>query len=401
MYDKLIDEFCQKEIINTSFFQQNSSKILEPNFNLESFLCEVVKLAKFENISPVLAETGLKFPTQSTNFHGLSSVGDPRASLGLTLSAAYTNFMPRNIVYTETLKYGARQVINNVVCDMDGNPIKIQVSGDIKDQPLETKLLEVNSILRENSSLFPNYNFQESICLTQPELKIEELTTSIDSLDAIPLPELPEVKPFTNLHSEIFLYDYNLDLCKTPLNVNSVFIKTSPDEYSKFTTDFTNYGKEQHLNYFISFLKKFFINRGWNITLNNTKNPPLFYLKISKTFGSSLFNTVENPKETFNYISNEKYIYLKYWADQVNNLAKKLNITNILTDISTNGVRANSNSMSRSLTDPIPDYRRIMKNSILQENFYKYVRKYYTEVPLYQPTNTKITNPVKLPYVNN
>lgn len=400
MYDKLIDEFCQKEIINTSFFQQNSSKILEPNFNLESFLCEVVKLAKFENISPVLAETGLKFPKQSTNFDGLSSVGDPRASLGLTLSAAYNNFMPRNIVYTETLKYGARQIIDNIVCDADGNPIKVQVSGDIQDEPLEIKQLEVNSILKDNSVLFPNYDFTKTICLTQPPIQIAELTKSVDSLESINVTNLPVVTPFSKQHSDIFLYDYTLDLCTTDLNLNSVFIKTSPEEYAKFTEDFTNYGKEQHLNYFIAFLRRFFIHRGWTITLNNTKHPPLFYLKISKTFSTELFNTAK-VGNLFNYTSNVRHIYLKYWQDRLNSISTILNIKTIATDISTNGVRANSNSMSRSLTDPIPDYRRIMKNAALQESFYKYVRKYYTEVPEYESTGTATQYPKLKPYVNN
>jgi hypothetical protein len=400
MYDKLIDEFCQKEIINSSLFQQNSSKLLEPNFNIESFLCEIVKLAKFENISPILAETGLKFPKQSTNFDGLSSVGDPRASLGLTLSAAYNNFMPRNIVYTETLKYGARQIIDNIVCDLDGNPIKVQVSGDIKDEPLEVKQLEVNSILKDNSVLFPNYDFTKTICLTQPPIQIAEWTNSVDFLDNLSVKDLPDVPPFSQQHSNIFLYDYTLDLCTTDLNVNSVFVKTSAEEYTKFTEDFTNYGKEQHLNYFIAFLKKFFINRGWVITLNNTKHPPLFYLKISKISGDKLFNT-QKVDNLFKYTSNVKNVYLKYWQDRLESISKILNIRSVLTDISTSGVRANSNSMSRSLTDPIPDYRRIMKSASLQESFYKYVRKYYTEIPQYESTTTETKTPKLLPYVNN
>jgi hypothetical protein len=414
MFEKLIDEICKKNLINSTVFRDSSAKFLDPNFDINSFLCELVKTTDFENISSIL-NTGIVFPKQQTYFNGLTSVGDPRASLGLTLQAGFTNFMPRNIVYTETFKLGARQIKDNIICDQDGNPIKVPVEvSDTATVADKVKNLDVVSILKDNSELYPDYNFLESICLTQPELKVKDLPENI-TLDSLELffeskdsdsnvKSLPEVKPYTPEYSELFSYDYNLDLCKTSLNVNSLFVRTSPDEYKTFTYDFTNFGKEQHLNYFISFLRRFFLYRGWSISLIESARIGLFLIKLTKTYGVDKFittNKTSNNQTFYYYESKERNVFFKYWDDQKTKLAEKLNIKQIISDISQN-FQVSSNSMSRAIFDQIADYRRIMQNSSLQVKFYKYARKYYTEIPEYEPTaNSKVTNPKLVSYINN
>jgi hypothetical protein len=56
--------------------------------------------------------------------------------------------------------------------------------------------------------------------------------------------------------------------------------------------------------------------------------------------------------------------------------------------------------MFRTITEQIPDYKRIMKSKTLQKEFYKYSKKYYVEIPEYYDTTNSVTNtPVLKPFV--
>ena len=405
-----VEEYCKKQILNSSLFKDNSSKFLDPDFDLKSFLCEVLKVTDLPNISPILKEEKPPFYPQKTDYSSLTSVGDPRVSLGLTLSAGFINFMPRNIVYTETLKYRGSQVINNIVCDSDGNPIKVPTSSSIENMEQNQKQLEISSILNspEVKDVYPNYDFSRRICLKQPEIKIQELDQSIDQIDR---EALPNIQPFSKEHTDLLLNDSTLDVCTEPLDLDSLFISTTPEEYSDFTNNFLSFGKEQHTLYFISFLKKFYLARGGTATIHESQMPPIFYVKITQKISPTIntqFTTqkIVTPKttttpeiSTYKYSSNIKYTYFKYWADQINTVSKLLGITQKTVNTK-NGITGTSNGMFRTITEQIPDYKRIMKSKTLQKEFYKYTKKYYVEIPEYYDTiNSVTTTPVLKPFV--
>jgi hypothetical protein len=404
-----IEEYCKKEILNTSLFRDNSAKFLDPTFDVKAFLCEVLKVTDMPNINPILKEEKPPFYPQKTDYSGLAEVGDPRVSLGLTLSAGFTNFMPRNIVYTETLKYGGTQIINDIICDSDGNPIKISTSNSIQDMEQSQKELEISSILNseEVKNTYPNYNFSQSICLEQPEIKIADLSQSIDQIDA---ESLPTIEPFSKEHKDLFSYDTSLDLCTKPLDLESLFIPTTPDEYTEFTKNFMLFGKEQHTLYFIAFLKKFFTARGGTITLHESEIPPMFFVKIKQRITSENVDIIVTKKVTpatklggtdiitYQYKSNVKYTYFKYWNDQTTNISKYLNISEKIVNTTT-GIKGTSNSMFRTLVESVPDYKRIMKNPTLQKKFYQYAKRYYVEIPEYYDTNEYTDNPTRKAFV--
>lgn len=395
---EIIEEYCKNKLIDSTLFRDNSSKFLDPNFDIKAFLCEVLKLTDIPNINPVLSDTPPQAFPGRTDFSGLSTVGDHRASLGLTLSAGYKNFIPKSIVYPELYKYGGGQIINNIICTPDGIPIKVPVSGSFNAKEPQEKELEVFALLndQEVKNLYPTYDFNTSICLDQPEIKIAELQQSINAIDQEYNNNPPVFEKDKDSYKELFVLDYELDLCVIPIDVNSLLIRPEAGDYKEFTRNFNSYGKEQHLLYFITFLNRFYLNRGWSISLHEIKLPPFFYIKLTKQISDNVFNTtstIVNQVTSFDYTSNVRNVYFKYWTDQVLDVSKKLNIPEISINVSSGGFNAKSNAMMSALLDPIPDYRRIMKSSYLQKRFYLYSKKTYTEIPQYDSTATRTNNP--------
>ena len=403
--DKELDEFCKSNVVNTALFRDNSAKFLDPTFDIKSFLCEVLKLTDLPNVDPVLKKPVEEFYLQKTDYSGLTAVGDPRVPLGLVLSAGFINFMPRNIVFSETMKYGAAQVINDYICDSDGNPIKVSTSTNIPDSPIEEKELLVSNILqsKEVVDIYPTYDFSRSICLEPQTPDIATLPESVDTIDTI---TPPVVTPFTPEHRYLFSHGNTIDICTEPLDVNRLFVRTTPQEYEDFTNNFIKYGREQHTSYFAEFIKRFFTSRsyteGVEVTLHQSELPPFFYVKIRERIKKIpvdfevriIQSAPPNVITTYKYTSNVKYTYLRYHPDQSSTIAKLLNIDSKIVGTSI-GIKATSNNMFRTLVEGIPDYRRIMKSADIQKKFYLYVKKYFVEVPTYQDSNEYLDNPIK------
>jgi hypothetical protein len=396
----LIDEFCKQKLLNSSLFMNNTAKFIDPNFDLKAFLCDVLKFSDIPDINPILEDNPNKIYDYKLDFNALSSIGDPRVSFGLTLSAGFLNFMPRNIVYSESLKFGGSQVINNIVCDADGNPVKVSVpTGILNESPSEERDLAIFAILssEEVRDTYGNFDFSNQICLDDQELIIAEVDKSIDQIDLEPN---PNVDLYSNEFYDLFEYGYGLDVCLTPLDTTKLFERTTPDEYTNFTKDFVNYGYRQHSRYLVAFLKKYFINRGWTVSFISSKIPPLFFIKLTYRSSNADYNVVQQagPNNTtiFNYISNIKMVYIKYYEDQIEFLSKELKVPQIITSAPNQPINVTSQGFTRAIGDTIPDYRRIVQKSTLQKKFYKYVMKYYLEVPKYNSTTTLVQNPTPI-----
>jgi hypothetical protein len=394
-----IDEFCKNKLLNSSLFRNNTAKFIDPNFDLKAFLCEVLKFSDLPDISPILEENSNRIYDYKIDYSQLSSVGDPRVSFGLTLSAGFINFMPRNIVYSETLKYGGAQVIDNIVCNADGHPIKISVpSGILNQEDSVEKDLEIFSILSstEVRDVYSNFDFSNQICMEDPPLTLVDLNQSIDAIDAEPL---PTVDLYSNEYYNLFDYGYGLDICTEPLDTSKLFERTTPDEYTKFTNEFVQYGYRQHARYFIAFLKKFFLNRGWKASFLSSSIPPLFFVKVTKRQSNADYY-VTQTNDQYNYISNIKNLYFKYYDDQMQFLSNELGIRQINSTLPHESITVTSQGMTRSIGDSIPDYRRIMQSSTLQKKFYQYSIKYYMEIPAYNSTTELTTNPTPIAFTN-
>ena len=109
--------------LNSSFFPVGSA-VFDPKFDILPFLCELLTVATNDSIDPVLKMPDDYDVSKHLNFTSLLKVGDPRYSDGAVLSAAFINFLPRMITQIEVKAAGGTQIINNFICDSDGNPIK-------------------------------------------------------------------------------------------------------------------------------------------------------------------------------------------------------------------------------------------------------------------------------------
>lgn len=115
------------------------------------WLDEIIKTAGMEDFDPILKPiktpngyvnedgtpyTGFDYMQTVPDFYMLSGVGDYRYSLGHMISAAFEAFLPRVFLYTEVAQAGGSQIIENYICDDDGNPIK-KLENPYQGQSLE------------------------------------------------------------------------------------------------------------------------------------------------------------------------------------------------------------------------------------------------------------------------
>jgi hypothetical protein len=407
----IIEEFCKRQLLNSTLFLDNSAKILDPNFDTKGFLCEVLKLTDVPNINPVF-QTGTvgNLPTQ-TDYSGMDA-GDVRAPLGSVLNAAFAYFMPRNIIYTESLKYGGTQVINDVICDKDGNPARVSTTTTLDDPDPQMREVKVMDILKSEEVItaYPTYDFTQTICLEQQDIVIANLDRSVDEIDSEPL---IEIEPNSSDHKDIFIYDSSVDVCYKPLDFEKLFIPSTVEEYKQFTKDFVTYGTTQYLLYFAAFIKRFFTERpnfkqnggevlvgkdGYTsyVQIKIRKEPIKQDFKMSFTKSAPVVdasgNEISPGVMTYHYKSNVVYYYIKYFEDKTEDLATLLGLDSVSVSV-TAETNFKGTGQARALMETIPDYKRIMKNADLQIKLFKYIKKYHAYIPAYNDSNIPIDNP--------
>ena len=201
------DILCKSPLWNPSNFPTGSANFLNPNYNILPFLCDVLKVANDETVDPVLVEPPEFDLTPFTNFTGLLEVGDPRISLGLTLSATWLHFIPRVITQTEVAQAGGVQVINNIICDSEGMPVRKGTTRDV----------EISLDLTGNK-----------------EYKFGALT----------------VPP-------------------SAWNIDELLKRFTPEDVKEFVTNFVQTGREKYATEFTNFIKKWFLsNPQWRATIS-------------------------------------------------------------------------------------------------------------------------------------
>jgi hypothetical protein len=211
------DPYCNNPLLDPSLFPVGSATFLDPNYNILPYLCQLLQVANDETINPVLATPPEFDITPFTDFNGLASVGDPRASLGLSISATLINFLPRMITQTEVLQSGGSQIIENYICDPDGQPIK------------ESKILPALFSLSAN-------------------------------------------QPFRYGALEIPPINLSLEELLRPIN---------PEEVRNFVSNFVKNSRSNYSNYFLRFLNTWFLfDRRWKPSLHIYGSGGFFFVKL-------------------------------------------------------------------------------------------------------------------------
>lgn len=211
--------YCKSPLLDPSLFPSGSANFLNPNFNILPYLCQLLKVANDETIDPVLSKPPEFDITPFTDFSGLLGVGDPRVPLGLALSATFIRFLPRIITQTEVFQAGGSQIIDNYICDPDGNPIK------------ESKVL--NALFSLNLSGNTPYRYGA--------LDIPPITESLEDL----------LKP---LH---------------------------PDEIKSFVANYIKGSRGTHSSYLVQFLNTWFLfDSRWKASLHSMLYGGMFFIKL-------------------------------------------------------------------------------------------------------------------------
>lgn len=222
------DIYCNTNQLNPSFFPVGSAAFQNRNFDMLPFLCDLLKNAGNESINPVLVPPKEFDITPYTDFSPLTAIGDPRVSLGHTLSATFVNFLPRIITQTEVMQNGGTQVIDNYICNGDGTPIKQSA--------------------------------------TVPILLSLDLTGQKPyKWGAVTVP--PISATFEQLMQKI----------------------TGP-EVIDFTLNYIKQGKMDDANAFVDFINKYFISNGWQVSsLIGDKAPVCLIVKLTDNIGDVVY----------------------------------------------------------------------------------------------------------------
>lgn len=213
-------QYCKSPLLDPSLFPVGSATFLNPNYNVLPFLCNLLQVANDETISPVLVEQPEFDITPFTDFSGLLGVGDSRISLGAMMSATFIHFLPRIIAQTEVLQAGGVRVIDNYICDADGNPIK-------KSE-------------------------------TIPALLSLDLTgKNAYKYGAITIPPIQET-------------------------IDELLKRFTPEDVKDFVKYHFKEQTEQQAEYFVNFIKTHYIPAGWDVFLKFNVASMIFYVELQK-----------------------------------------------------------------------------------------------------------------------
>jgi hypothetical protein len=108
--------------LSTSFPYLTSNPL---NFNSQAFFTDLSQdaLGGDGSYDPWIRNNEVDNNDLGVNPLDFMDVGDGRLSLGIVLSAVYAEFIPRIQLYEEVAAAGGCQIINEYICDTDGNPI--------------------------------------------------------------------------------------------------------------------------------------------------------------------------------------------------------------------------------------------------------------------------------------
>jgi hypothetical protein len=212
-------QYCKSPLLDPSLFPSGSANFLNPNYNVLPFLCNLLQVANDETINPVLQEAPEFDITPFTDYSALLGVGDSRVSLGQTMSATFINFLPKVIAQTEVLRAGGTQVIDNYICNADGQTIK------------ESQTIPI--LLSLDLTGKTPYQFGA--------ITIPPITQTIEEL----------LKRFT------------------------------PEDVKDFVKRYFSEQIEEHAEYFVNFITKHYIPAGWQLKLIYNASSNIFYVEMT------------------------------------------------------------------------------------------------------------------------
>ncbi len=92
-------------------------------FNAKQFVADIANAAGNDDWDGFVRNEPLYLDDYPVNLDYYVGSGDPRYPMNVGLKDMYDEFLPRQIAYQEVADAGGCQIVNEYICDGDGNPI--------------------------------------------------------------------------------------------------------------------------------------------------------------------------------------------------------------------------------------------------------------------------------------
>lgn len=92
-------------------------------FNAKQFVADLANAAGDPDWDGFVRSEPIYIDEYPVNLDYYKGSGDPRYPMNLAMKAMYDEFLPRQAAYEEVVDAGGCQIINEYICDADGNPI--------------------------------------------------------------------------------------------------------------------------------------------------------------------------------------------------------------------------------------------------------------------------------------
>lgn len=315
-------QYCKSPLLDPSLFPVGSANFLNPNYNVLPFLCNLLQVANDETISPVLVEQPEFDITPFTDFSGLLGVGDSRISLGAMMSATFIHFLPKVIAQTEVLQAGGTQVIDNYICNADGQTIK------------ESQTIPV--LLSLDLTGQKPYKFGA--------IDIPPIKESIDEL----------LKRFT------------------------------PEDVKDFVKQYFSKSIKDHARYFVDFINKHYVPVGWKIELRYVDFSKTFYVEMTLQNKKIYLKYHADVKEEVARLFGIEFITAYLNVPRMNSniqaaaLAGKIEDYKILMDSDVEKLKFIEYIAKNYTEDTTQTFSYFMSNSTLSINHFKDIQKMST-----------------------
>jgi hypothetical protein len=131
-------------------------------FDYVPYLCQLLKTANLNYVDPVIKiekEGGFDYEHFLDSYYAqLTALGEPRVNFGELWKQAGIDLLPRALTQIEIAQSGGCQVIDNYICDADGNRIK-QASATCKEGDEYLKPITAQEIVEYATNFIQNkYN---------------------------------------------------------------------------------------------------------------------------------------------------------------------------------------------------------------------------------------------------
>lgn len=125
-------------------------------FNAKQFISDMANAAGNDDWDGFVRNEPLYLDEYPVDLNYYAGSGDPRYPMNVAMKDMYDEFLPRQAAYQEVVDAGGCQIVNEYICDADGNPI-VRASQQCKN------IVNINVIQTEEIVDFVNTSYANAL----------------------------------------------------------------------------------------------------------------------------------------------------------------------------------------------------------------------------------------------